>query len=153
MTISARVTSTYSRPLTVMGEVEERTWTVVQAEEDGGPSPGEVGRREVTRRVHFAFRAEGEDWAAEQRAGGFGPATFAHAATPYFGLTDSTGNCWSVEVRKPLDAPQTAGELAHPNWAYRDANGGLLMGPCDTLGCPYASKPGGARHDGACDPR
>jgi hypothetical protein len=85
-----------------MGEVTEQTWRVVQAEEDGVPIPGEVGRRELSRRAHFAFRAEGEAWAAAQRAEGFEVGTFAHCATPYFGPTDSNGNCWSVEARKDL---------------------------------------------------
>ena len=99
---SARVVSTYSRPLTVMGEVTEQTWTVVQAEEGGVSIAGEVGRRELSRRVHFAFRAEGEAWAETQRAEGFTVGTFAHCATPYFGPTDSNGNCWAVEARKDL---------------------------------------------------
>lgn len=45
---------------------------------------------------------------------------------------------------------QSAGEIAHPNFVYRLADGTPLMGPCDTEGCKYASKPGGARHDGEC---
>lgn len=47
----------------------------------------------------------------------------------------------------------TDGERAHPDWAYRDANGRMLAGPCDTPRCPFMSKPGGARHDGDCEPR
>ena len=100
--ISARVVSTYSRPLTVMGEIEERVWTVVQAEEDGAPVHGEVGRRDVTRRAYFAFRAEAEAWAVGQAAEGFGPPSLSSAATAYFGPTDAPGNCWHVEVRKDL---------------------------------------------------
>lgn len=53
----------------------------------------------------------------------------------------------------PRPIAYSAGELAHPGWAYYGADNRPLMGPCDTPGCPYASKPGGFRHDGACDPR
>jgi hypothetical protein len=42
----------------------------------------------------------------------------------------------------------TEGERANPGWAYRDANGRLLMGPCHDPVCSYASKPGGEPHDG-----
>lgn len=35
------------------------------------------------------------------------------------------------------------------DWAYEDANGRPLMGPCEDARCLYASKPGGGRHDGA----
>lgn len=43
----------------------------------------------------------------------------------------------------------TPGELAHPDWAYRDANGRPLRGPCASIDCRYASAPGGADHVGA----
>lgn len=49
-----------------------------------------------------------------------------------------------------VEREQSAGEIAHPNFVYRLADGTPLMGPCDTEGCKYASKPGGARHDGEC---
>lgn len=103
--ISARVTSAYSRPLTVMGEVEERVWTVIAAERDGVSDPAEVGRRESTRRTHFAFRAEAEAWVAAQAVEGYGSPEYANAATAYFGPTDSHGNCWAVKVTKDLTCP------------------------------------------------
>jgi hypothetical protein len=87
---------------TVMGVVEERVWTVVAAEEDGVPQPGRVGAREVERSAYFAFRAEAERWYIEQIAEGFTPQPLAHAATPYFGPTDSHSNCWAATVRKAL---------------------------------------------------
>lgn len=42
----------------------------------------------------------------------------------------------------------TEGERANPNWAYRDANGKLLRGPCHDPVCAYASDPGGEPHAG-----
>lgn len=45
---------------------------------------------------------------------------------------------------------ESAGEAANPSFAYATANGHPLMGPCDTPGCIYASKPGGGPHDGRC---
>lgn len=37
----------------------------------------------------------------------------------------------------------TSGEVANPGWAYRDANGRELMGPCHVPGCTGISLPGG----------
>lgn len=42
----------------------------------------------------------------------------------------------------------TEGERANPGWAYRDANGRLLRGPCHDPVCAYASDPGGEPHAG-----
>lgn len=58
------------------------------------------------------------------------------------------GTGW-VSTEPTPEAP-TAGEKAHPEFAYHLTDGTPLMGPCDTDGCKYASKPGGARHDGEC---
>ena len=56
---------------TAMGEVKEETWTTIAADRDGEPLPDEIGARKTTRHVHFAFRAECEDWLSEQTADGW----------------------------------------------------------------------------------
>lgn len=61
----------------------------------------------------------------------------------------------AVGLRERLERwrNRTPGEIANPGFAYRDANGRPLVGPCDTPGCRFASLPGGGRHAGDCEPR
>lgn len=90
---------------TVMGEVEEQTWTTIAAEVDDVVQPDQVGKRQTTRRVHFAYEAEAKLWVAEHEAEGWTRSSErpVPCATFYFGPTDSDSNCWSVEVYKDLD--------------------------------------------------
>lgn len=92
---------------TIMGDVVEETWTTIAADRDGEVLPDEIGRRTVTRRAHFAFRAEAEAWLADQEKEGFkipdGFSGIAPCATRYFGPTDAPTNCWSVNVEKPIE--------------------------------------------------
>lgn len=87
----------------VMGEVSESTWTVIAAEQDGVPQPGQVGRCYLRREAHFGFRAECDAWAEAQRAEGFTVGNYAHCATAYFGPTDSDGNCWLVSAEREVE--------------------------------------------------
>jgi hypothetical protein len=84
-----------------MGEVVEQTWTTIAADRDGEVLPDEIGKRRMTRHVHFAFRSEAEQWIAKQEAEGFSPSYGpTPCATPYHGKTDSPSNCWSAEVSR-----------------------------------------------------
>jgi surface antigen len=84
----------------MIGKVETVRWTVVVAELDGVPQPEMAGKTTERRAAQFAYRAEGEQWAAEQAAEGFEVAWFASAAVSYYGPTDAPGNCWSVTVER-----------------------------------------------------
>lgn len=92
----------------VMGEVVEQEWTTLAAELDGVPQESEVGKRYLTRNVKLAFFDECGSWLAEQYAQGFwlhwGPAP---CATAYFGPTDSSSNCWSIEVVKEVESSES----------------------------------------------
>ena len=48
-------------------------------------------------------------------------------------------NGMSVEQARPI---------VRGLWAYHDANGKPLRGPCKDVKCRYASAPGGGEHDG-----
>lgn len=90
------------RPQRVMGDVEERTWTVIAADVDGELQPDEVGWRQATRHVYFAHRQEAIAWLVEQQAEGWTPTGYRPAATFYFGPTDSPSNCWAASSEREL---------------------------------------------------
>lgn len=85
----------------MIGTVEENHWRTIAADADGVPQPEKTGQVRIEREAKFAWRAEAEQWVAEQKAEGFGEAFIASAATTsYYGLTDAPGNCWQARVEK-----------------------------------------------------
>jgi len=117
------IRSTLGAADVVLGEVEERTWTVVQHEVDGFPVPGSTGRREVSREVRFAFRLEAEAWAEAQRAEGFTEFHFSHTACGYYGPTDSLGNCWTATARRRIARSGDRVEVVWPGSAFEGRTG------------------------------
>jgi hypothetical protein len=86
----------------VMGEVEEETWICIASECDDVTVEEDIGKRIATRRVHFAFKEEAEDWLVVQEAGGWEVAGPITSACQYYGETDSLSNCWVCEARREI---------------------------------------------------
>lgn len=82
----------------MIGTAVTERWKTVAADVDGVPQPELCGQVTETQTARFAYRAEGELWAAGMALAGFELAWFGSAAVSYFGPTDAPGNCWSVMV-------------------------------------------------------
>lgn len=87
----------------MIGSVQTERWRTIAADIDGVPQPEKAGQVTVRRQAQFAYRAEAEQWAAEQEAEGFGGTVISSAAVAYFGPTDAPGNCWSVSTERLLE--------------------------------------------------